>query len=119
MKKSLIGLLVGMVLAPMLGSAHAEPASFPRPPQKEISVEAQPWVQNCVAEPYLVADFIYWKVQEDGLDYAQKGLGGTANPVTSKGKVYEPDFSFEPGVRVGLGLNLAHDGWDLLLRYIA
>jgi len=117
MKKSLIGPLVGMVLAPMLGSAHAEPASFPRPPQKEISVEAQPWVRNCVAEPYLVADFIYWKVQEDGLDHAQKGVGVTTNPVTSKGKVYEPDFSFEPGFRVGLGLNLAHDGWDLLLRY--
>ena len=117
MKKPLIILLFGMLLAPVFGSAHVEPVPFPRPPQKEISVEAQPWVRNSVAEPYLVADFIYWKVREDGLDYAQKGVGDTANPVTSKGKVYEPDFSFEPGFRVGLGLNLAHDGWDLLLRY--
>ncbi|MCB1107816.1 MAG: MOMP family protein [Chlamydiia bacterium] len=117
MKKSLLAFIL---LLPFFASAHeghGAAKSFPRPPEREISVEAQPWVQNCVAEPYLVADFIYWKVRQDGLQYAVKGIEDTGNPVTTKGKIYEPDFGGEPGFRVGLGLNLAHDGWDLLLKY--
>jgi len=107
--------LLCVLFCTIAGFAHDE--TFPRPPQREISVEAQPWVKNCIAEPYLVADFIYWKVRQDGLDYVLEGVGAVGNPVTSKGKVFEPDFKGEPGFRIGLGLNLAHDGWDLLLNY--
>lgn len=106
-----------LLLLPIFAFAHPEPQPFPRPPQREISIEAQSWVQNCVAEPYVVADFIYWKVKEDGLDYAVKGIGSAIAPITSRGKLYEPDFGGKPGFKVGLGLNLAHDGWDLLLKY--
>ncbi|QVL56860.1 MAG: MOMP family protein [Simkaniaceae bacterium] len=103
-------------LLPLLSYAH-EAEDFPRPPKKEMTVEAQPWVKNCVAEPYLEADFIYWEVKEDGLEYISSGYGMLDNPVTSRGKIYFPDFKKSPGFRVGVGLNLAHDGWDVFLRY--
>lgn len=99
---------------PILAYAHPEPAPFPRPPEKEITVEAQAWVKNCVAEPYIEVDFIYWKVREEGLNYTRTGVGPNQ---TSSGKLYEVAPDGEPGFRAALGLNLAHDGWDLLLRY--
>ncbi|MCB1110439.1 MAG: MOMP family protein [Chlamydiia bacterium] len=108
-----------LLVAPILSFAYTQQAPAPqiRPPAKEISVEAQPWVNNGVAEPFLEVDFIYWKVREDGLEYAEDGLGSPVDPVTSRGKVYEPDFDGEPGFRAALGVNMAHDGWDILLRY--
>ncbi len=111
MKLSVVCLLI-----PCLACAAKE-ENFSRPPVKEITVEAQPWVKNCMTEPYLVADFIYWKVKQDGLEYAASGFGDESNPVTSRGKVYAPDLEGKPGFRLGLGFNIAHDGWDALLRY--
>ena len=108
--------------APLFFAAIALYANDPnehsvRPPEGHILHSAQPYVQNEVIEPYIEASYIYFKIREDGLDYVQKGVGTVQNPVTSKGKVYESDFSFESGYQVGLGFNLGHDGWDLLLRY--
>ncbi len=85
-----------------------------RAPEEGITPRAQPCVKNGVAEIYLLADFLYWKVTQDGLGYAQRG---TSQPVLRRGTVYQPRFKGKPGLRVGLGLNLAHDGWDLLLTY--
>lgn len=110
-----------VALLPILSYAHPKekknPPPFPRPPEKEITVEAQPWVKNCIAEPYLEADFLYWKVKEDGLEYIASGFGKLDYPISSRGKVYFPDFEGSPGFRVGVGVNLAHDGWDLFVRY--
>lgn len=100
--------------------AHEEEKTappFPRPPEKEITVEAQPWVKNCAAEPYIEADFIYWKVKQEGLGYAVTGFGDANQPVDYKGKIYHLDFEGSPGFRAGVGVNIAHDGWDVALRY--
>ncbi|MCP5505826.1 MAG: MOMP family protein [Chlamydiales bacterium] len=108
-----------LLIVPLLCFAHEgeKAPSFPRPPEKEITVEAQPWVKNCIAEPYVEADFLYWKVAEEGLAYAATGFGDPNAPLQYRGKVYDLDFEGALGLRVGLGLNLAHDGWDLFLRY--
>lgn len=108
-----------LLIVPLLSFAHEEEKapSFPRPPEKEITVEAQPWVKNCIAEPYVEADFLYWKVAEEGVAYAASGFSEARHPIEKKGKVHTLDFEGSPGFRVGLGLNLAHDGWDVMLRY--
>lgn len=90
---------------------------YVRPPEKEITPQVQPHVKNCVAEPFVFADFIYWKVWQGGMAYASTGFGDQNNLITDRGRIFEPDFQGEPGFRIGVGVNLAHDGWDLLLQY--
>ena len=81
----------------------------------KITPSAEPSV-NRVADPFVSADFIWWRVQEDGLEYAFTGAG---NGVTSasKGRLYHPSFKYEPGFKVGAGLKFRHDGWDLYGQY--
>ena len=61
----------------------------------------------------LAADFIYWTVRQDGMFHAVSGVGSNV----SKGKVYDLNWQWEPGFKVGLGSNLPHDCWDLYAEY--
>ena len=100
--------------------------TYERGTYREITPTAGPRVAHG-ADVFITADFIYWKAVQDGLDYAITGvlgngalLGGlvTVPPgITEKGSVSNPGFSFEPGFKIGLGLNLGHDGWDLTSEY--
>lgn len=65
------------------------------------------------ADVFITADFILWTPREEGLEYA---MTGAFNP-SSQGSLREPDFGIEPGFKVGLGLNLGHDGWDVFAEY--
>jgi hypothetical protein len=68
------------------------------------------------ADPYGTADFIWWRAVEEGLDYAFKGT--TSFPFSAdKGRVHHPDFSYEPGFKLGAGLKFRHDGWDAFAQY--
>jgi hypothetical protein len=74
------------------------------------------------ADVFVTADFIYWNVRQDGLAYANTGtikgfLLLTDQNIATKGHVFHPDFKWEPGFKVGLGMNLSHDGWDLYAQY--
>lgn len=62
---------------------------------------------------FITADFIYWTVREDGMFHAVSGVGTNA----PKGSVHDLDWGWDPGFKVGLGFNLAHDGWDLYAQY--
>lgn len=66
------------------------------------------------ADVFITADFILWAPREEGLEFAMTGASGV---VTNQGNLYEPDFGLEPGFKVGLGLNLGHDGWDVFAEY--
>lgn len=69
-------------------------------------------------------DFIYWQAKEDGL-----AIGATGDPlpnpithshaytVTNAGKWEFIDAKYEPGFKVGAGLDLAHDGWSVAANY--
>lgn len=86
---------------------------------KMITPAAGPRV-CCGCDVFVTADFIYWTSRMDGLGYAvnnwrSANLTDTQNP--SKGSVYHPDFSGDPGFKVGLGLGLCHDGWDIFAQY--
>ncbi len=92
----------------------------------QITPSAEPAVTRC-ADPFLTADFIWWRAQEEGLQYAFNGLsnanpGIAGNPgapykQADKGSTKRPDFDYEPGFKVGFGLKFRHDGWDAYAQY--
>lgn len=70
----------------------------------------------------ITADFIWWKTTIAEMEYATTGIvdGGTFVPLgssTKRGHVNQPDFDFEPGFKIGAGLDFAYDGWDLYAQY--
>lgn len=87
---------------------------------REITPNAGPRVTNGV-DVFITADFIYWTARQDGLAYARSGLYdysvGVAFDDLEHGETYYPSTKFSPGFKVGIGLNLAHDGWDTLVNY--
>ncbi len=52
------------------------------------------------------AAFIWWKSYVSSFDYAQ-----------INGSVLSPCFTFEPGFKLGTGMDLYHDGWDIYSQY--
>ncbi len=81
----------------------------------KITPSAEPSVTRW-ADPYLTADFIWWRAHEDGLDYALTGVTPIIHNA-DKGHVHHPHFSYEPGFKVGFGLKFRHDGWDFFAQY--
>jgi hypothetical protein len=86
--------------------------------QQMITPNAGPRVQDG-ADVFLTADFIYWSVREEGLNFASTGLATGSIPVASlaRGSTYNPGFTWQPGFKVGMGLQMAHDGWDIFAEY--
>ncbi len=80
-----------------------------------ITPNAGPRVEHGI-DVFFTADFIYWTARMDGLAYAITGSGdGISN--ANKGSVKHPDWGWDPGFKVGAGLNLPHDGWDVYAEY--
>lgn len=82
----------------------------------KVTPSAEPSV-NMWADPFISADFLWWRIQEDGLEYAFDGAGISPTVDASKGKLRHPSFSYEPGFKVGLGAKFRHDGWDVYAQY--
>ena len=74
---------------------------------KSITPNAQVKI-NQNAEPFFAIDFIYFDTTQAGLDYAY---------TKGSGPIYYPEFQFEPGFKLALGVNLLHDGWDFISNY--
>jgi Legionella pneumophila major outer membrane protein precursor len=82
---------------------------------KEITPIAVP--EPCLKDlknVWFDADVLLWQASEDGLNYAIKSDSQTS---VANGRVQSPDFDFDWGVRLGLGIKLPHDQWDLLFTY--
>lgn len=89
--------------------------TYQRGTYREITPNAGPRVCHG-ADVYVSADFIYWNVSQEGLVYGTTGLA-TALPNQNNGKQYTVGEEWAPGFKVGLGLDLSHDGWDLFGEY--
>ncbi len=67
------------------------------------------------------ADFIYWKAQEDGVQYAFNGglaNGGISSGINAeRGKMHSANFVYKPGFKVGLNVLTGHDDWDVFAQY--
>ncbi|QVL57596.1 MAG: autotransporter outer membrane beta-barrel domain-containing protein [Simkaniaceae bacterium] len=98
-------------------------STYQRGTFREITPSAGPRVTNG-ADVFITADFIWWKASEEGLSSSGSGLntGGATDAADvfsspSKGKIVAVGEDWAPGFKVGLGLNMGHDGWDLYAQY--
>ena len=81
---------------------------------------------------YATGSFLYWQAREDNLELgiASNGnpglVGGPFLPVnftapvtafTTTATVVNSDFSWGPGFKFGLGVNLDYDNWDAYAEY--
>lgn len=90
-----------------------------RPVYREITPNAGPRVAYG-ADVFLTADFIWWKAKQAGLTYAT--TGALQNPSTAfeslgRGRDAQVSYNWDPGFKVGAGLNFWHDGWDVSSEY--
>ncbi len=83
---------------------------------REITPNAGPRVTSG-ADVFITADFIYWTARQDGMIYAITGRDITANVDAPRGSAKDLDWKGQPGFKVGLGLSLCHDGWDVYAQY--
>jgi len=90
----------------MDSSMQSGQSTYQRGTFRDITPAAGPRVAHG-ADVFLTADFIYWKATQDGLSVTD--LIGSS--------IITPNFKWEPGFKVGLGLNLSHDGWDVYAQY--
>ncbi len=85
------------------------------PTPNEITTDAGPRVLKGT-NVFFSADFTYWYAKQEGLGYSQSGyVVGGQNP--KQGRVHDINFGYEPGFKVGVGLNLREDGWEALAQY--
>ena len=88
----------------------------------EITPHAGPRVSNG-ADVFLTADFIWWRASQEGMSYVFSNFGNgsvdssTGTGSVGRGSVRHVADDWSPGFKVGLGLNLGHDGWDLAAEY--
>lgn len=89
---------------------------------KMITPNASPVVKGGL-DLFIDADFIYWTARQDGLSYALTSnipltAAATENYQTyASGKSLYVNNKYSPGFKVGAGLILDHDGWDLYFQY--
>lgn len=98
-----------------------EPSDMQSSKEQRISqlftMGAGPKISHHGVNVNVMADFIYWTSQDVFQPYVT-GVSGTSNgtvPHTGGPKFISGNF--QPGFRVGLGLDFAHDGWDMALLY--
>jgi len=77
-----------------------------------INPPARPVVRDGT-DLWVQAELIYLNATEDGLAYAIKNEGTAGLDGTVKNIQYD----WSPGFRVGIGYNLPHDGWDMLVNW--
>lgn len=80
-----------------------------------ITLNQGPHIQGGI-NTFLTGDFIYWTARMDGLSFAASGLGNQQTNV-APGHLYDPNWKWDSGFKVGLGHNLPHDQWDIYLEY--
>lgn len=103
-------------------STDSSQGTYQRGTFREITPNAGPRVAHG-ADVFITADFIWWKVSEEGLEFAGDGVNREPRSVDqvftspAKGSVSSIGEDWAPGFKVGLGLNLGHDGWDLYAQY--
>lgn len=75
-------------------------------------------VHGCTSGFAIQAEFIWWRAQIDNLSYAiNYGVDITSSPSVLTGHLKDPDFEFDPGVRVSVGYDFGRDNWDVFLRW--
>ena len=117
MIKKIVALLALIILTLPSYASDAAIKTEAQPTAKNINPSARPEVSNG-NNVYISADFLYWKIVQDGLLFATTGVRAMrGTTITSKGSEHTPNFGWVPGFKVGMGYKLPHDYWDLYAKY--
>lgn len=97
---------------------HAESSSDQG--EKVITPDASPVIHHGF-DVFVSADFIYWTARVDGLEPPIKDTSIRTDAVSTQtnnqGSNSTADYKISPGFKVGIGLDLKHDGWDTYFEY--
>lgn len=71
---------------------------------------------------FLTLDVIYWHPKVGGTEFAYTANGGFSGGFSTgtrapKGEIKENDFSWDIGLKAGIGYHTGRDRWDLYARY--
>ncbi|MBS0652463.1 MAG: hypothetical protein JSR39_02935 [Verrucomicrobia bacterium] len=89
----------------------------PKESSKTINPSGRPQVKDG-ANLFITADYLLWKATEQNLNFASDVLDTLAiGEMSPKGKLFNVEFNWQSGFRVGLGYNLGHDQWDTDLTW--
>jgi hypothetical protein len=106
----------------MDSSLESGQGTYQRGTFREITPPSGPRVAHG-ADVFITADFIWWKASEEGLAFSGNGINfdlakiDTLYSSPDKGRLATVGEKWAPGFKVGLGLNMGHDGWDLYTQY--
>lgn len=90
-----------------------------------ITPPARP-TQKCDFGAYITVDPLFLKPQENGLEFVAKTQNNgqinipnfaLQNFISGKTSLKSPQFQWDWGFRLGLGLNLPHDGWEVFASW--
>ncbi|MCB1107661.1 MAG: hypothetical protein KDK76_06170 [Chlamydiia bacterium] len=108
-----------LLFVPVILFSHQLPQEEKREEMPPITPAAGP-LPNHQVDVVLDVEFLYWYATTTNLSYATKYVvteqGNTLDPaarIISPEKIYEPSWSWNPGMRVGLGVVIDHDGWNI------
>ncbi|MGE0670934.1 MAG: Lpg1974 family pore-forming outer membrane protein [Parachlamydiales bacterium] len=65
---------------------------------------------------YITGEWLYWRTREGGLEYAVE-RSSAAPGVFTDAVPKKLSFDWQSGFRVGVGVHLPYDGWDLYVNY--
>ncbi len=69
---------------------------------------------------YMTGSFVYWQLSQDNMEVAFNDQLTNTDYTTNnkiKGDLARMDFDYKPGFKVGLGINLDQDDWDVFSEY--
>ncbi|NGX51217.1 MAG: hypothetical protein K1060chlam2_01079 [Chlamydiae bacterium] len=124
----IIGAMSVLLVAPTFADNYQQNAgmqqtksgqgTYQRGTYREITPNAGPRVANG-ADVFITADFIWWKAVQEGTTFATSGFQNSfaTDLDAPRGRVAEVGKEWSPGFKVGLGLNLNQDGWDIYAEY--
>lgn len=89
--------------------------------RRQECLDLTPNAPGCICPfngPIISVEGLAWHISEDSLKYAVK-LNVSTLPVASSGTFIskEPDFEWEPGVRLGIGWHIPYYGWDTIFKW--
>jgi len=120
-------IVTGLVSCCLAGTSYLQAVQDTSYTQNTNNTEMQSVTPNSgpkttwAVDPFFTVDFIYWTPRVEGLAYAMEGanlsLFSGILPAIPPGNIIEPDWSFDPGFKVGAGLEMQYDGWDVYANY--
>ena len=113
MKKICLAFFALLPLICFASSAHPILYHYQQP--SKVPPPSPPPPKSCGYQMTKDLEFLYWFANVSNLDYAMKrsvratGINVVVTPVEKM----EFERSFDPGLRLGLGLKLPHDQWEV------